>query len=141
MDNDDEDGGLFNIEFSSSDESTKTVKVPRDFQSEEDFQTVRREWKPKIEVGEVSYYLLSSTTTRSEIIYKIWKTLRLPMDNPSKPEAQAILHAIEELFFCQRYEEARDVAVETLKGELIDEFRKTVDDYKRRCEAKISLKA
>ena len=49
----DEDGGLFNIEVSSEDEAVKDEKVPRDFQSEEDFQRVKTEWKPKIETGEV----------------------------------------------------------------------------------------
>ena len=50
---DDENGGLFNIEVSSGDEAVKDEKVPRDFQSEEDFQGVKTEWKPNIEIGEV----------------------------------------------------------------------------------------
>ena len=51
---DDENGGLFNIEVSSSDESVEgTQKLPRDFQSEEDFRKVKETWKPKIEVEEV----------------------------------------------------------------------------------------
>jgi hypothetical protein len=50
----DDDGGLLNIEISSEDEAeNESEKVPRDFQSEEDFQKQRAEWKPKIEVGEV----------------------------------------------------------------------------------------
>ncbi len=57
---DDDDGGLFNIEVSSEDEAKKEPeKVPRDFQSEEDFQRQRAEWKPKIEVGEVRMNLIS----------------------------------------------------------------------------------
>jgi hypothetical protein len=56
----DEYGGLFNIEVSSDDEAeTESEKVPRDFQSEEDFQRQRAEWKPKIEVGEVRICLSS----------------------------------------------------------------------------------
>jgi hypothetical protein len=52
----DEDSGLFNIEVSSSNESVnESEKVPRDFQSEQDFQRQRAEWKPKNEVGEVLY--------------------------------------------------------------------------------------
>jgi len=46
-----DESGLFNIEVDSSDESA--AEVPRDFQSEESFQAVRREWKAKIETGEV----------------------------------------------------------------------------------------
>jgi hypothetical protein len=57
----DDDGGLFNIEVSSGDEAgNESEKVPRDFQSEEDFQRQRAEWKPKVEAGEVKFPLLSS---------------------------------------------------------------------------------
>jgi hypothetical protein len=53
-DMEDDDGGLFNIEVGSENEAeNETEKVPRDFQSEEDFQRQRAEWKPKIEVREV----------------------------------------------------------------------------------------
>jgi len=116
----DEDGGLFNIEISSEDEAeNESEKVPRDFQSEEDFQRQRAQWKPKIEVGE------------------LWKTLKLPIDNPSKPESQIILHAIEELYFFRRYEEALKIVGEALKGKLIPDFRKTLEDYRTRCQKKI----
>lgn len=57
----DDDGGLFNIEVSSGDEAgNESEKVPRDFQSEEDFQRQRAEWKPKVEVGEVKFPPFSS---------------------------------------------------------------------------------
>lgn len=53
----DEHGGLFNIEVSSAEESANDCeKVPRDFQSEEDFQRQRAAWRPKIETGEVLAY-------------------------------------------------------------------------------------
>jgi len=48
-----------------------------------------------------------------------------------------ILHAIEELYFFKRYEKAKGLAEEALKGKLIDELRKTLDDYRRRCETKL----
>jgi hypothetical protein len=48
-----DDGGLFNIELSSSDESSDLPKTPRDYQSEADFQKVKSEWTPKVEKGEV----------------------------------------------------------------------------------------
>jgi hypothetical protein len=53
---DDESGGLFNIEPSSDDSVDEAAKVPRDFQSEQDFQRQRAGWTPKSEVGEVSKY-------------------------------------------------------------------------------------
>jgi len=118
----DESGGLFNIEVDSSGETaTKSEKVPRDFQSEEDFQRQRQEWKPKSETGE------------------LWKSLALPIENPSKPQAQSILHAIEELYFFRRYEEARKVAGECLESRsLIPDLRQALMDYKKRCEDKLS---
>ncbi|TVY59549.1 hypothetical protein LSUE1_G008119 [Lachnellula suecica] len=117
----DEDGGLFNIEFSSADEAAgEAEKVPRDFLSEEEFQRQKAAWRPKVETGE------------------LWKTLKLPIDNPSKPESQIILHAIEELYFFRRYEEAGRIAGDILRGQLSGEFRKVVLGYKERCEAKLS---
>ena len=68
---------------------------------------------------------------------QLWKTLKLPVDNPSKPESQTILHAIEELYFFKRYEEALKITEEALKGELIRDFRKTLEDYKMSCLKKI----
>jgi len=63
--------------------------------------------------------------------------LKLPIDNPSKPESQTILHAIEELYFFRRYKEALRIVEEALKGKLISDFRKTLEDYKTRCQKKI----
>lgn len=48
-----DDGGLFNIEVSSADESAVEPKVPRDHQSESEFQKQKRQWRPKVEKGEV----------------------------------------------------------------------------------------
>jgi hypothetical protein len=63
--------------------------------------------------------------------------LKLPVDNPSKPESQTILHAIEELYFFKRYQEALKIVQEALNGELISEFRKLLEDYKARCQNKL----
>jgi hypothetical protein len=52
----DDDGGLFNIEVSSDESVNDSEKIPRDFQSEEDFQRQRKEWKPKDERGEASTF-------------------------------------------------------------------------------------
>ncbi|KAG0652047.1 hypothetical protein D0Z07_1054 [Hyphodiscus hymeniophilus] len=119
MDMEDEDGGLFNIELSSDESVSESEKTPRDFQSEEDFQRQRREWKVKIEEGE------------------IWKALKLPVDDPTKPESQMILHAIEELYFFRRYEEARQLSNDVLKGKLNGEFRGVLEKYRAKCEAQL----
>ena len=49
----DDDSGLFNIDVDSSASEPEPEKVPRDFQSEEDFQAVKAQWRPKVETGEV----------------------------------------------------------------------------------------
>lgn len=60
---DDENGGLFAIEVSSDEEASTTAaaaaKVPRDFQSEADFQRVKASYRPKVETGDVCTLLLS----------------------------------------------------------------------------------
>jgi hypothetical protein len=68
---------------------------------------------------------------------KLYQTLKLPINNPSKPESQTILHAIEELYFFKRYEEASKVAGDALKGELSVDFRSIVQDYLARSERKL----
>jgi hypothetical protein len=49
-----DEAGFFNINLGSDESADDAAKVPRDFQSEEDFQRQRREWRPKSEVGDVS---------------------------------------------------------------------------------------
>ena len=68
---------------------------------------------------------------------QIWKTLKLPIDNPTKPQSQTILHAIEELYFFRRYEEAENVASAVLEGKLSEEFRTVVEGYRAKCGAKL----
>jgi hypothetical protein len=48
-----------------------------------------------------------------------------------------MLHAIEELYFFGKYQEAGKVADEVLKGKLNEEFREIVSDYRERCEARL----
>lgn len=61
---------------------------------------------------------------------QIHKTLTLPISNPSKPVSQTILHAIEELYFYSRYDEAKKITEDALRAEgLIVEFRKTLEGY------------
>lgn len=116
----DQDGDLFNIDVGSSDESTPpSPKLPRNHQTEADFLSQKASWKPKIEQGEVNI------------------TLVLPIDNPSKPESESIKHAIEELFFFGRHVEAVEFVDLALRGNLNEDFRSTLNDYRGRCQAKI----
>jgi hypothetical protein len=68
---------------------------------------------------------------------QLWKTLELPISNPQKAQSEAILRAIEELYFFRNYEKAAMVTVKALEGELQDDFREILEDYQRRCETKL----
>ncbi|KAK1780871.1 hypothetical protein QBC45DRAFT_407735 [Copromyces sp. CBS 386.78] len=73
-----------------------TTKADRTALSEEAFQELKRTYRVKVENGEFHVHL------------------PFPIGSPSpdgsrtinKPEAQEILHAVEELYFFRRYEEA-----------------------------------
>ncbi|KAI0018729.1 hypothetical protein F4780DRAFT_749966 [Xylariomycetidae sp. FL0641] len=102
MDSDDLDAGLFGIQLSDSEQSdhagSKTA-VPRDAQSEAAFQDVKRNYRVKVENGE------------------IWKGLALPLGpRTTKPEAQAVLHAVEELYFFGRFAEGARIVKAALEG-------------------------
>ena len=47
-----------------------------------------------------------------------------------------MLHAIEELYFFRRFEEAGKLADDVLGGKLNEEFRKTILAHKAKCQAK-----
>ncbi|XDG03900.1 hypothetical protein ABKA04_003515 [Annulohypoxylon sp. FPYF3050] len=98
------DSGLFEIQLSDSEYSNNDSELAecnqpkkqeanaaadRTAQSEEEFQAVRKAYRVKVEGGE------------------IWKTIKLPLGSERipKPEAQALLHAVEELYFFRRYAE------------------------------------
>ena len=57
----DQFGGLFSIDIDSDACVQEYEKVPRDFQSEEDFLQQRKAWTPKNEVGEVGLWTLCSS--------------------------------------------------------------------------------
>ncbi|KAH8596514.1 hypothetical protein B0O99DRAFT_510110 [Bisporella sp. PMI_857] len=115
-----EEGSLFNISIGANEPSEEVIegKLPRDHQSEDNFQLVKRQWKAKVDNGEIA------------------QTLKFPINNPSKQEAQLLLHAIEELYFMRRYVEASAVADAVLQGTLGSEFRNTISSYKERCESR-----
>ncbi|RYP31949.1 hypothetical protein DL767_005490 [Monosporascus sp. MG133] len=93
------DSGLLGIQLSSDTEDgadsksaaadVEAERAARVAQSEEAFQAVKKSYRVKVENGE------------------IWSTIKLPLGprRISKPEAQALLHAVEELYFFRRYAE------------------------------------
>ncbi|KAI8959628.1 hypothetical protein F5Y11DRAFT_297350 [Daldinia sp. FL1419] len=143
------DSGLFGIQLSDSEdgsndsepaEGTRPKKEPsapgdRTAQSEEEFQAVRREYRVKVENGE------------------IWKTIQRPRGpgRVPKPEAQALLHAVEELYFFRRYFEGAQF-VRTIFGEskdkdeggdpieLDDDTKKLLRYYEKKCDESVTIK-
>jgi len=50
-----EESGLFNITL-EPEETVDEQRLPRDHQSEEDFQDIKLRWEPRSETGEVCYF-------------------------------------------------------------------------------------
>ncbi|KAI1452574.1 hypothetical protein F4805DRAFT_462652 [Annulohypoxylon moriforme] len=141
------DSGLFGIQLSDSEDSNNdsepaegnppkkqetSTTTDRTAQSEEEFQAVRKEYRVKVENGE------------------IWKTIQLPLGSERipKPEAQALLHAVEELYFFRRYVEGAqfvravlgengDSNNEAIAPGLDDDTRKLLRYYEKRCSEKV----
>jgi hypothetical protein len=49
------------------------------------------------------------------------------------------LHAIEELYFFKRYDEALALVEKALMAELQDDFKRILESYLRRCRAKVAM--
>ncbi|KAH6686951.1 hypothetical protein F5X68DRAFT_276198 [Plectosphaerella plurivora] len=113
----DDAGGLFCIAISDDEEDQS--KEQRNVLSDEAFDALKASYKPLIENGE------------------IWKTVKLPLEgSASKPQAQELLHAIEELYFFRRYDEGAKFArrvLDTSSGALDDEHRSVVVLYEEKC--------
>ncbi|KFY20422.1 hypothetical protein V491_03731 [Pseudogymnoascus sp. VKM F-3775] len=120
MAEDGDDGGFLAMDLGSSDSESGAapeVKVPRDFQSQEDYEAQKASWKPIVDDGE------------------LYKTLNLPPNNPSKQQFQAIIHAIEQLYFYDSFRKASELAEKALEGDLEGDYRKVVVSYHERCVA------
>lgn len=75
---------------------------------------------------------------------QIWKTVRLPLGpQVSKPEAQTLLHAVEELYFFRRFPEGARLARSVIDddvgvGKLDGDTLKTLLYYEKKCSDKIT---
>ncbi|KAL8392934.1 hypothetical protein RB595_002938 [Gaeumannomyces hyphopodioides] len=113
---------LFAIDLSgdeSQNEAAGDKKSKRDKnrQTEEEFQQLRSEYRPRMENGE---------------------TVKLPLGQAAVPklEAQDLLHAAEELYFYKRYAEAADFVRDVLAGDpggLDQDTKAMLALYRARC--------
>jgi len=88
---------------------------------------------PRLKVSELTYP------------YQIWMTIPFPIGS-TKPEAQEVLHAVEELYFFRRYEEAarfigRIFSEEEGKGEksLDADTQKSLRLYEERARVRMEV--
>lgn len=85
----------------------------------------------------------SKTPLTHACVPQIWRTINLPLDPGAgaavtKPEAQALLHAVEELYFFRRYGEGAAFVRRVLNGDgaapgLDEDTRKMLRYYETRC--------
>ncbi|KAK2070195.1 hypothetical protein P8C59_004710 [Phyllachora maydis] len=143
MDEESAFGGLLNISLSDdttetgdaaasaqraggdSPPATASSKTDRRVQSEADHQALREKYKAKVANGE------------------IWRSISLPLPAVvSKPDAQVVLHAVEELYYLRRYREAVDFIHEALgpegRSDVLDgDVRGTLVHYEGLCVRKL----
>ncbi len=65
--------------------------------------------------------------------------MKFPLYKPSKAEGQRVLYAIEELYFRKRFGDAVKMADRALDGEISEELRKSLVDYRERCAVRCSV--
>ncbi|KAF3760613.1 hypothetical protein M406DRAFT_268699 [Cryphonectria parasitica EP155] len=142
------DSGLFAIALSDSEDDTTAANgcqagsgakegggaaAPRDRtgQTEEEFQAMKASYRAKVEDGE------------------IWKNVKMPSGQGRVPkhEGQEILHAVEELYFYRRYEEAVTFIGRVMQGAegeeegagdgLDGDLRALLRTYETRCRVRL----
>ncbi|KAI1331810.1 hypothetical protein F5Y16DRAFT_244257 [Xylariaceae sp. FL0255] len=128
IDDDSPEAGLMAIALSDSESESqkKPTHEERTGQSEAEFLEVKRTYRVKYQDGE------------------IWKTVQLPLGpRVTKPEAQELLHAVEELYFFGRFSDGKELARRALGGEsgLDEDTRKTLSYYEQKCAVKIAAPA
>ncbi|KAL3963322.1 hypothetical protein ACCO45_000326 [Purpureocillium lilacinum] len=121
---DDDSGGILDIELSDTEDVTEK-QANRTGQSEVEFQAVKADYKAKVENGD------------------IFKTISLPLPpGAGKMALQQVVHAIEELYYFRRYQEALDF-IKTLHDDgsrraFDPDTRNLVDTYEARCYRKLN---
>ncbi|KAB5577504.1 hypothetical protein GE09DRAFT_520653 [Coniochaeta sp. 2T2.1] len=133
MTTDDLTSDLLGIALSDSEDEAKectqpiaTTRKERNAQTEEDFQKLKGTYRVKVENGE------------------IYKSISLPLAEPTKSACQEVVHAVEELYFFRRYEEAlgfiRRVLGTEDEGGLDRDSTELMKYYEGRCEERIRQK-
>ncbi|KAM5352630.1 hypothetical protein ACJ41O_005352 [Fusarium nematophilum] len=126
MDEEEDPLANFSIADVSSDEGGDSKEARRTGQSEEAWRAVRAGYQIKVENGE------------------IYKKIKLPLGpGASKMDIQELIHAVEELYFFRRYQDAALLAGDALAGSdgLDRDSQKLLATYQERCQKKLSTQA
>ncbi len=148
--------GLFNIAISDDETpsgSTDTgsarngndapaPRADRNAQSEAEYLALKKEYRPKVDNGEVSLRKPCCVNRRTYRTRKIWRTIKLPFGEVvPKPAAQELLHAVEELYYFRRFEEAAALVQKVFvegNGDALDRDTKDLlRVYETRCLSKL----
>ncbi|KAK0651569.1 hypothetical protein B0T16DRAFT_404188 [Cercophora newfieldiana] len=130
------DSGLLAISLDSDSEDSSSstpaectappTRADRSALSDSAFQHLKETYRPKVENGE------------------IWSTITFPVGK-TKPEAQELLHAAEELYFFRRYQEAvrfveRVFSEEEGQGEAVldEDTKKLLRVYEARARTRVA---
>jgi hypothetical protein len=157
-DSEGEDGGI----DTSHGIASSSKKEHRTGQSEEAFRAVKSGYRAKVENGEVSQQAGSSdircgafgfcyfdmrTSWQQNLTHallQIWKSVDVPPGRRRvlKHEAQELLHAVEELYFFRRFEEAVSLVGRIFEGEgggdgLDGDVRGLLRTYENKCNEKL----
>jgi hypothetical protein len=47
------------------------------------------------------------------------------------------MHAIEELYFLRKFDDAQELTLKALSGRIPDDLRKTLEDFSQKCKLKL----
>lgn len=149
---DEEDNGILNIEFSDDEVDVVKKKADRTGQSEEEFQAVKRDYRVRVENGEV-WKLTSSLITPLDQSFcsrcmkltmrQMYKHVELPVQpGTNKMRTQELIHAVEELYFFRQYQQGIDLiqgAVANGGAEALDnDSRQLLEAYEKKCQQKLA---
>ncbi|KAF5003278.1 hypothetical protein FDECE_10178 [Fusarium decemcellulare] len=126
MDEEEDPLANFSVADVSSDEADDSKQARRTGQSEEAWRAIQRGYKTKVENGD------------------IYKKVKLPLEpGASKMDIQELLHAVEELYFFRRYQDAVQLAGDALSGSngLDRDSRQLLATYQERCQKKLTTLA
>jgi hypothetical protein len=140
---DDEDGGILNIQLSDDEVDVAKKKADRTGQTEEEFQAVKREYRVRVENGDVRHTLIAAQMSSHEADrFKIYKHIQLPLQpGINKMRTQELIHAVEELYFFREYQQGLDLIQRAFAdggAEVLDnDSRQLLEAYADKCRQKL----